>query len=96
MRLEESCNSFGIHLLEQIRASVKREERWTEVDKGGREKQFMKIKKNKKKKNKVSCRRDLKAKTLYIMTLLSAHLFVPPLSKFLLLSHYILSTFAPE
>lgn len=48
MRLEESCNSFGIHLLEQIRASVKREERWTEVDKGGREKQFMKIKKNKK------------------------------------------------
>jgi hypothetical protein len=48
------------------------------------------------KKKKVSCRRDLKAKTLYKMTLLSAHLFVPPLSKFLLLSHYMLSTFAPE
>ena len=88
MRLEGSCNSFGIHLLEQIRAPVKSEKgkSWREVDKGGRGKQ----------KKKVSCRRDLKAKTLYKMTLLSAHLFVPPLSKFLLLSHYILSTFAPE
>lgn len=33
MRLEGSCNSFGIYLLEEIRAPVKREERWREVDK---------------------------------------------------------------
>ena len=39
MRLEGSCNSFGIYLLKQIRAPVKREERWREVDKGGRDKQ---------------------------------------------------------